>query len=480
MRRATQRPTRLRRVLVLAVSAALIAPPAYAATGTTPKYGFEGPRYDTFDVERRGGPATGQKPESKLWYHAGSWWTVMASAAHDGVRTVHRLVVTRWHDTGTVVDDRADTKEDVLVAGDRVYILSRASRWSGANRLGRYSFSEGRYALDEGFPVTVPGGGAEAATISRDTTGTLWLAYEKDGVVSYSHTVGGDHDWSPPTTFPHEGARTVDSDDIAAVVAFTDEQGPSIGVMWSNQPEGRQYFAVHRDGTPTTEWSFEVALEGGTEADDHISLQSAEGRVYAAVKTSNTAPGEPAIRLLVREPDGPWSSHIVSLVKERHTRPHLQIHIDQRRLYVFGTVKDGDATYIGVKSAGLDERFFPGRATPVLTGDADIDDATGAKQVATSESGILVLAGDGTRYQFAGLPDPVTASACNRHRSRLLTFPQVVRLGRWDAAGCMAWWAVAAPLLGHPLRYDADGMASTLMAGLTYLQELSGVAGDES
>ena len=184
--------------------------------------------------------------------------------------------------------------------------------------------------------------------------------------------------------------------------------------MWSNQPEGRQYFGVHRDGAPETEWEFEVALEGEGAADDHLSVQSAEGAVFAAVKTSHTSGGEPANQLLVRSAEGEWTSRVVSLVKEHHTRPHLQIHIDQRKIYVFGTVTDHDSSYIGYKVADLDDRFFPGRATPLIRATGPMDNATGTKQLATADSGITVLASDGMRYHHNTLPDAVSSTACRR------------------------------------------------------------------
>lgn len=469
--------------IVIAFLMVLPATPASANTDL----GYPGPEYDGATVEHRGGPVTGQKPESKLWYAEGAWWTVMPSAAKGGARTIHRLALSAWADTGVLVDERADTKEDVLFTGDHVYIVSRASRWSGHNQLRRFSFVDGTYALDSGFPSRVSGGGAEAVTIARDSTGTLWLAYERDSLVQVARSLGADHEWSEPVALPHEGARTVDKDDIASVVAFEDERGPAIGIMWSNQPEGRQYFSVHRDGDPPGEWSLEVALEGPNEADDHISLQTAEGRVYAAVKTSNdqkgettarrdTRNGEASGRLLVRERDGTWSSHIVSLIQEHHTRPHLQIHLEKRLLYVFVTVHEGDATWIGYKVADLDDRFFPGRAIPLLRGERNIDNSTGAKQVSTAESGVLVLASDGERYVFGGVPDPASATACRRERARAVTVPQVLATGRWDAALCMAWWALAGPLYGDPARLDEAGLTRTVRAGLSWLDERLGLA----
>ena len=62
--------------------------------------------YERFTYAPVNGPATGTKPESKLWFADGSWWSLMRVSA--GV-TIHRLGSDqRWTDTGTVVDPRTN------------------------------------------------------------------------------------------------------------------------------------------------------------------------------------------------------------------------------------------------------------------------------------------------------------------------------------------------------------------------------------
>ena len=61
-----------------------------------------------------------------------------------------------------------------------------------------------------------------------------------------NHSVGGDDAvWATPYVVP--GATTaLTSDDISSIVHF----GSRIGVMWSDQNDGRFHFAVHEDGAP--------------------------------------------------------------------------------------------------------------------------------------------------------------------------------------------------------------------------------------
>ena len=64
-----------------------------------------------------------------------------------------------------------------------------------------------------------------------------------------------------------------------------------IGVLWSNQVDSAFHFAAHVDGQGDGTWSAtETAYSGPLVADDHINLKTdSAGRVYAAIKTSQTA-----------------------------------------------------------------------------------------------------------------------------------------------------------------------------------------------
>ncbi|HJR19627.1 MAG TPA: hypothetical protein VJ922_07895, partial [Actinomycetota bacterium] len=105
----------------LMLAASMRGGPAHAAT----QVGFKGPSYAGSGAESTGGAITGEKPESKLWYHAGSWWAVMVSASSSGAKTIWRLGTTSWINTHVVVDSRPWTKEDVLAVGNTLYIASR-------------------------------------------------------------------------------------------------------------------------------------------------------------------------------------------------------------------------------------------------------------------------------------------------------------------------------------------------------------------
>jgi hypothetical protein len=227
----------------------------------------------------------------------------------------------------------------VLSVGSTLYIVSRGTSSIGDSQLRRFTYGNGTYRLDSGFPVTVPGRGAETTTLAQDSTGRLWLTYVQSRSVRVAHTTGSDTSWSTPFVLPVNDADTLTSDDISAVIAFEDASGPAIGVMWSHQNVHRQYFAVHRDGDAPDRWSLETALSGNLEADDHINLKTHDGQVYAVVKTSASDSSATLIRLLVRSSNGSWTPYPVARKDEGHTRPITMLHLDtdSRRIYVFMT-----------------------------------------------------------------------------------------------------------------------------------------------
>jgi len=401
--------------LTVAATIAVGAVPAHAAT----QVGFKDHSYAGFSAEASGGAITGQKPESKLWYDNGSWWAAMLSPAANGAHTIWRLGSSAWQDTGVVIDTRAYTKEDTLSFGTRLYILSRTDG-SGSNQLRRFTYSNGAYSLDSGFPVNVPGAGKETAVLARDSQNKLWITYTSNNQVTVVHSLASDTSWGSAFVIP--GTSNLSSDDISSVIAFDDGSGPAIGVFWSNQATQTDYFGVHRDGDPDTTWTVETALAGPKFADDHMNLKTFEGKVYAVVKTSQTGSNYPLIRLLVRSTSGSWSNNPVALVREGNTRPITMLQIDpaQRLIYVFMTQGEGTAARgILYKKSPIDGGIGFGSAVTFIQGPNSevINDATSMKGNADASTGIVVVASDGNNYWWnqigGGAPQnaPPVASA---------------------------------------------------------------------
>ena len=85
----------------------LVTGPASAAVGTPTTY--QGDLY----AAAASGPSA-DKPQSKLWFNAGSWWALMVNGA--GTVNIFKLdrASHKWSDTGTVVDERTTSTGDAL------------------------------------------------------------------------------------------------------------------------------------------------------------------------------------------------------------------------------------------------------------------------------------------------------------------------------------------------------------------------------
>ncbi|HZD00554.1 MAG TPA: hypothetical protein VFA46_10305 [Actinomycetes bacterium] len=345
-----------------------------------------------------GGAMTGQKPESKLWFVDGKWWSVMVPPG-GGPYHFYTLAAdgTQWQDQGLGGDDREFTKPDVLfdATGSKLYIASRDGSATEQNRLYRYSFDGSGFTLDDGFPVDISGGGEETLTIAKDSTGKLWIAYTVSNKVKVNRSTTDDATWGTQFTVPVVGAKNVLGDDIAAVQAFDGK----IGVFWSNQKEQQDYFAYHTDGeADTSGWSVEVAYSGPKAADDHVNLKTgSDGSIWAVVKTSKdhlTDPAaEPLIVLLHRTPMGSWSATEVWKVADDATRPICLLDEASGRVYVLAQVVSGKPDGIYYKSASLLAPTFPsGLGTALITGSGKPNDATSTKQNLSPATGLVALA----------------------------------------------------------------------------------------
>src|SRR5215203_165877 len=109
-------------IVCLALALFGLVGPTGSAQGATGDLGFAGP-----STAGSGGAATGEKPESKLWWNDGRWWASMFDSTS---RSWHIFYVDRgvtpkkWVDTGTVIDPRANSRSDTLWDGSHLYVAS--------------------------------------------------------------------------------------------------------------------------------------------------------------------------------------------------------------------------------------------------------------------------------------------------------------------------------------------------------------------
>lgn len=359
------------------------------AADVAPAGQYQGPSF-------AGGPSspTGSKPESKLWFTDGTWWSVM-NVGGTGLR-IYRLNPSSqaWQATGVVVDARNTVRSDVLWDGSKLYVATHVFSESAASgspsNLYRFSYDGGSdtYALDLGYPAQINDWKTETLVIAKDSTGQLWATWTQQSQVFVNRTLVGDTGWGTPFALANGGGLS--GDDISSVVSFAGR----IGIMWSDQSDDQMKFASHADNdlSDTAFTAPEVAVGGSNMADDHINLKAdASGRVYAATKTSASSSAQPFLLLNVRDTSGRWTTTVFGTKADNHTRPIVVLNEDKRRLYYFATWdQSGDVIYM--KETSMDAPSFgSGRGTPVIEA-TDVNNATSTKQSVDESTGLVVQA----------------------------------------------------------------------------------------
>lgn len=429
---------RIGQVLVLALIVAGCALGIAGGAVAESSYGFQSISYSGVS-----NPPTSDKPQSKLWWNDGSWWADMwttGSGWH-----IYRLDrgTETWVDTGLLNDSRKTTLADTLWDGTHLFIASHVVAVSGDDvtvpsapgepaKLYRYSYANGTYTLDSGFPATISDHSSESMTIDQDSTGAIWATWTQvsgssstgfTNTVFVNYSAPGGSNWAEPFVIPAPDAHPA-PDDISAIVAYGKNK---IGVMWSDHLDGTVYWATRSDQTDpeaASSWKVQPAIRGPRQADDHLNLKALladnAGRVFAAVKTSvndfSSDPTLPQLLLLVFKPGtGSFSQSVISTTGDCVSRPQIVLDTQNNVVHAFQTAPStsvsgcafsGVAGSIYEKTASMDNPVFgPGRGTPVIqdAGSANMNNVTTTKQGVDSTTGLVVMASDNVakRYWFA-------------------------------------------------------------------------------
>ena len=321
---------------------------------------------------------TADKPQSKLWYQDGAWWSLMLSPADNAMHIFELRADHTWRDTGTVVDGRSNSTGDALWddATGKLYVASARVLLVGEARSGSPTARRrARYSVDAGFPATITPGGSESITIAKDSTGKLWATYTRGNQVWVTHSDDERHDLDGAASTRRWRDANVTSDDISSVITMRGK----IGVMWSDQLSQSFRFVTHTDGGPDTAagWGpLETPLAGTRLADDHINIKNIvaddDGRLFAAIKTSlGDDASDPStgtlIALVERSNAGVWTSHTFGTVADGHTRPMVLLDETNRQIYVFATGAVGGGSIYYKTSPLSNISFAPGRGTKFVT-----------------------------------------------------------------------------------------------------------------
>lgn len=350
---------------------------------------------------------TGEKPQSKVWAHAGTFWTVLPD--REGTH-VWQLNDHEWVKKLTI-SSKTTTKADCKVVGDVTHVLlfhesieNEIKAYSELVTLAYSSIDESYTPWPNSRESLYLGTYVEVATIDIDSEARMWLVYaaqslldEKlnDVVVRWSDFP---YDvWSEPIIIESK----ISDDDIAAVIALPTNQ---IGVIWSNQVNRRFGFRIHIDGTDPVSWfgdeqpASQSALKiGKGMADDHLNMAIArDGTLYCAVKTSyNDAKLEERfteVALMVRKPDGIWDN--LYEVSKQGTRPIVILNETEEVVRIFYTDNERGGNIVYKESSVADINFGQDEIALIR---GTYNNVTSTKDNFTDEIVIMASNRDGTQ-----------------------------------------------------------------------------------
>jgi hypothetical protein len=333
---------------------------------------------------------TGEKPQSKVWTHNGSWFAVLpnSSGTH-----VWRLDGTTWSDILNISGDN-NSYADCKVVGDVTHIflysgtaseLVSIEYLSGSNSYQFWTTRSGNVA------ITLTSG-VETAAIDIDADGRMWLASDGGSSVNVRWSDSPYSTWNGPISL-----ATVAPDDICAIAAFDDDDSNTkIGVLWSNQSTDRFGFKYHIDGADPNTWSSDevpadqsAQNQGNGMADDHLNLAVAsDGTIYAGVKTSYDTGGFPKIALLIRRPNGTWDN--LYEVDGSGTRGIAVLNETLGKIRVIYTASEGNNNIVYKESSTSSISF--GSQMTLISGSNN--NVTSTKQNFTNE--VVILASNGS------------------------------------------------------------------------------------
>ena len=334
---------------------------------------------------------TADKPQSKVWFHGGYWWTVIPVS---GGTYIYRLEGTTWIQKNQI-SASSSFKADIKSQGDTVNILlvSPNIPSSQTAKFIRYVFNSGSstYSSLSSTNVTLDSY-SESATIDVDSNLRFWLASDGGGSAAASGLKKINVRWSdyPYSTWSDSItiATGVSYDDICAITAYNPDGPSKIGIMYSDQASSSFRFAYHIDGDNVNTWTKETIVSDPTPGtgvgDDHINLKvGSDGTIYAAVKTGYDATNYPQIGLLVKSHSGSWSS--IYTVTEHDdldpgTRPIVLLNEASGTVTVIYSAADGQYDDLLYKESPISSISFPTRAQYLVYATEDYRDVSSSKE----------------------------------------------------------------------------------------------------
>lgn len=239
---------------------------------------------------------TQDKPQSKIWFSDGSWWTILPDSQGP---SIWKRGDSQWQKMTSLDSELAKLpgKADVFSNGQEQYILLVGNCELNFLKLNTRS---GSVQISQKGPLPLPSlcKEIETATITQDDAGTLWVASDMNEQVIVWSSKNEGISWSQPVVL----SESISSDDISLISKFHG----GVSVIWSNQSEDALYerTMLQKDHL----WSPRKTISKGKKtADDHLNTTLlVDGRLALVSKNSLDQVGKPQFVFRVRSVAGDW------------------------------------------------------------------------------------------------------------------------------------------------------------------------------
>lgn len=351
--------------------------------------------------------STAEKPQSKVWKYACTYWTVLPDTTGTHI---WRLDGSEWTKV-TTISSRTIGKADCKVVGNVTHILLFRGGNTASHLVSvEYNSSTNSYELWSKRTTSVAIQELRGtATIDIDSKGRMWLASNGINSINVRWSDAPYADWSSPIPI----ATGVTINDIGGIIALPNK----MGIFWTDQNTRRFGFKTHTDGAEPGKWSSDEKpasqsaqnVNAGM-ADDHINMALAkDGTLYCAVKTGYNKVGYPQIALLVRRPSGSWDD--LYGISETGTRPIVILNEELGKLTVVYSSIEGGGDILYNESPVPDISFS---STHTLI-NGKFDNPTSCKDNYDSEA--VVLVSNETHATGVMLTTEITPEVCSRDRN---------------------------------------------------------------
>jgi hypothetical protein len=339
---------------------------------------------------------TADKPQSKVWFFRDSWWACLPTLSGNQIWKRSSAGWTPIDDVDSPVRGQFG-HGDVYAVQDRAHIVLVSGQ---ALTVVVMDYDEQRAGYVQVAPPTtwpVPTSGSiETATITKDATGCLWVAYDFQQSVWVRASKGpAGAAWTAPILL---GSGT-SQDDICTITRLHG----GIGVIWSNQHKESVLFRFHRNDDSPQEWrQTQIVAQGGRTADDHLNCAvTDDGTLYVATKTSFDQLNRPLLSLRQRLPSGQWQSHPYARLtpNAEPTRPIVMVSSRPKRLVLCHTLYGTGKRNAGVNSInGMICRHpdpdLRSNGVELIQGIPQVNNVTGCKSSLPVNVPAVILASD--------------------------------------------------------------------------------------